>query len=445
MSQIDTKLSKISVISFGMGEFARAMIQTLLSTFMLFYLVNYAGIKATPIGIIILVARIWDAINDPIMGYIVDNTNSKLGKARPYVLYCCGPAVLLTFMLFAVPNGLSNTAKIAWVAVSYIGGGTLLTAVDVPYNTLMVRITDNPLERMSLARAKSILSIVGVSLPIFVINTVTVGADNPRLAYIKTVGAICIFILFSYLSVFFGTKEKIKTKEKNKLNIREGILVLRRNSNWIKLILIIFLYSVHYSMTSGVLLFYLSSYFKRPELLTPIMLIVLLTTVFASAFAKPLTKKYGKKNVLVGGLSLAFLGMFIRIVTGDPNIIVFTVCLLMYYIGCCLCLVCVYPMVADTIDYGEVKTGTRVESLAFAGLTFSSKAGIGFSTAILAVMIDNAGYLDGVIEQTPKVIKTLFATGVIIPAIVLIIMTIIGLLYNLDKLMLKYQDNGNKK
>ncbi|MGN1016870.1 MAG: MFS transporter [Faecousia sp.] len=183
-------LSKRSILAYGFGEFSRQGSGIVQSTFLLFYLVNYAGLKATYVGIMMMLAKIWDAINDPIMGTIVDNTNSKHGKVRPYLLYCSIPSGLFLLMLFAVPSGLSDVAKMIWVTVAYVGTGMLMTMVDVPYNTLMVRVTDSSQERMRMARSKGLIGTLGVLLPSMVIPMITGKASNVGTAYSIGVGIL---------------------------------------------------------------------------------------------------------------------------------------------------------------------------------------------------------------------------------------------------------------
>jgi len=127
---------------------------------MLFYLTDYVGIAPAAVGTMILIARIWDAANDPIMGTILDNTkpSAKWGKAKPYVLFGAIPMVLFFIMIFSVPQELSASMKLAWSYVAYIGFGMAFTVSSIAFLSMPMRITMNPDKRISLAMWVSLLS-----------------------------------------------------------------------------------------------------------------------------------------------------------------------------------------------------------------------------------------------------------------------------------------------
>lgn len=173
-----TTITKKSVIAYGMGGFGRQALLIIQSTFLMYYFVSVAGLDATWVGIMMMCAKVWDAINDPIMGSLVDNTHSKYGKVRPYILYGAVPLGLFFFGMFAIPMGMSQTAKMIWATVTYVGTGMLITLVEVPSQTLLVRLTDNSSDRMRLAQSKSLIGTFGVILPPILIPVLTDKAEN---------------------------------------------------------------------------------------------------------------------------------------------------------------------------------------------------------------------------------------------------------------------------
>lgn len=146
-STISKKLRRF----YGIGEFGQQLSVLTLNMYLLYFYTNVMGISGKAAGTLMLVARIWDAINDPVMGIVIDNTHSKHGKCRPYLLYCAVPAGLFLFLTFATPD-LSNTAKLVWAYVTYIGQGMLYTATGISYTSLISRITSDPIERVGLDR-----------------------------------------------------------------------------------------------------------------------------------------------------------------------------------------------------------------------------------------------------------------------------------------------------
>ncbi|MDL2328073.1 glycoside-pentoside-hexuronide (GPH):cation symporter [Ruminococcaceae bacterium OttesenSCG-928-A11] len=430
-------LSRGTVLSFGFGEFSRQASAIIQSTFLLFYLVNYAGLKATPVGIMIMVAKIWDAINDPIMGTIVDNTNSKYGKVRPYLLYGSVPAALFLLMLFTIPQGLSPTWKMIWATVAYVGTGMLTTLVDVPYNTLMVRITNSSEQRMRLARSKGIIGTIGVLLPALVIPIFTESVANPARGYAISVGIMAVAIAGAYLTVFKGTRETINTNDTNKLNFFAGLKTLFANKYWVKMVVSYTVYGVTYALSSGVMMFYVTAKYNNAALTTILMGMMMVAMVGASVVSKPLTDRLGKVKTVTLGLIVGIAGMVLRIISGDPSFAIMVIGTFCYGFCASIFTTCLMPMVSETVDYGELKTGIRVESLSFAGLTLASKTGQGVATAVLAVLLDAVGYIEGAGAQSEGVINGLLHIGATGPMVVLAIMLVVMLTYDMDK---KYPD-----
>lgn len=169
---------------YGVGEFGQQLSVLTLNLYLLYFYTNVLGISGKAAGILMLVARIWDAINDPMMGMIIDNTHSKHGKCRPYLLYCAVPAGLFLFLTFFAPN-LSNTGKLVWAYVTYIGQGMLYTATGISYTSLMSRISDKPMDRVALNQSRAFISMFAA----IVISSLTlkliegVGGGNERLGF----------------------------------------------------------------------------------------------------------------------------------------------------------------------------------------------------------------------------------------------------------------------
>lgn len=432
-------LSKKSILAYGFGEFSRQGSGIVQSTFLLFYLVNYAGLKATYVGIMMMLAKIWDAINDPIMGTIVDNTNSKYGKVRPYLLYCSIPSGLFLLMLFAVPSGMSDLAKMIWVTVAYVGTGMLMTMVDVPYNTLMVRVTDSSQERMRMARSKGLIGTLGVLLPSMVIPMITGKASNVGMAYTIGVGIFAALFAASYLIVFAGTRETITVQKENRLNIWDGLRTLFSNKYYVKMVLVYLVYGASYSITSGVMMFYVTAKYNNAMLTSILMVFMFISMMGATAVSKPLTDKLGKVKTVILGLLIGAIGLGLRVITRDFSPVIMIFGIFCYGIGASLYTTCLFPMTSETVDYGELKTGVRVESLSFAGMTLASKTGQGIATALIAFLLDTIGYVEGAGAQGESVVNGLMHIGATLPAVVLLAMVVVLLTYDMDKRHSQYK------
>lgn len=163
------------------------------------------------------------------MGSLVDSTHSKYGKVRPYILYGSIPLAVCFFAMFAIPQGFSQTGKMVWATVFYVATGMLFTLVEVPSQTLLVRLTDDSSERMRLARAKSVIGTFGVILPPVVIPLIMEKVSNQWLAYAVSVGAFSVLIAVTYLMTFADTKERVELNDNSHIGLFQGLNALFAN------------------------------------------------------------------------------------------------------------------------------------------------------------------------------------------------------------------------
>lgn len=440
-----TAISKKSVIAYGMGGFGRQALMIIQSTFLMYYFVSVAGLDATAVGIMMMCAKVWDAINDPIMGSLVDNTHSKYGKVRPYILYGAVPLGLMFFGLFAIPMGLSQTAKMIWATVTYIGTGMLITLVEVPSQTLLVRLTDNSSDRMRLARSKSLIGTFGVILPPILIPVITDKASNQWLAYAVCIGAFAVAISVCYLITFAGTKERVDTGNEKPIGLFTGLKALFSNKYYMKYTLSYLLYGGAHALISGVIMFYLTARYHSASLTTVLSMIMMVGMFGASLFGKNLSDLWGKDKTCIFGLILSVAGLVLRIVTADYNLAIIIIGIFLYSVGAALFMACLWPMVGDAIDYGELKSDMRPESMAFAGVTLISKIGEGISAALLGIALDAIGYVKDAAVQSPSTIAGLRHLGSTVPLVFMVGMLLVLLTNDMDKKHGQYQEALRQK
>ena len=162
MEQKTTKISFWERFSYGCGDLGCNIIYSAMSAFLLFYYTDYVHISAGIVGTIMLVSRIFDGVTDLIMGVIVDRTKSKMGKCRPWILRMAIPFAIAGILLFSVPSGLGQTAKIAYIFITYnLVSSVIYTAINVPYATLNALITQDQYERSVLSIFRMILATTG--------------------------------------------------------------------------------------------------------------------------------------------------------------------------------------------------------------------------------------------------------------------------------------------
>lgn len=405
-----TKYLKTSEIaSFATAGFGRSMMYTLMSTFALIFYTDM-GIDAVHAGAIILAARIFDALNDPIMGIIVDKTKTKYGKMRPFLKWAPLPIAIATTLLFYTPATDSYTAKVAFAAFSYILWGMCFTVQDVPFWGLSSAVTPLENERTKFMSTARVCCTVGGILPT-VIVPVLKSSLGLRSGYFWS--GVIFGVIGSALSTlaFFGTKERVETESDN-TTTKELFGALVKNK---PLLLIIFASLLGSTMvmaqTAGS---YLSIYLIKDSGIIPQGILLTVLTVAIGAGMIPamvllpiLRKHFSLKQIYIGS---AFFGALVTAALwfiGYSNVYVLLVFLVLYGLPLGIFNVITYALVADAVDYNEYKTGKRTEGVCFAAQTLISKANAGISTFAVSVMLKLIDFkspietvVDGVVQTT---------------------------------------------
>ena len=451
-------------ICFTVGAFGRSGIYTLMSMFTLVFFQNGAGLSLSQGTTIILIGRIFDALNDPVMGMIVDRTKSKWGKMRPYLLFAPVPIAICTILLFTAPFKEGSTAAFVWALVTYILWGVAFTVQDVPFWGLSSVITPLESERTSFISTARLGSTFGGILPALLVP-------------------ILIFALLGCglsILIFFVSKERVP-KMDHTPSFKETFVVLGKN----KLLLIVIAASVLGStmVTANQCADYIGNYIiiqnytdfrqifmdflpgaqstlvpnvdaaaaynfwiPRGTIVTTLTVAIGVGMVPAMAIFPLLRKKFSLKQIYIGSALFGFAvhGLCYVILAQDvTKINIFILWIFLFLMGLPLGIynVITYALIADSIDYLEWKTGERQEGVCFAFQTFLSKVNAAIATfvfgqllaqtdfkAVDKSLVDNAGR-QIFFEQSVSTQKMLLALVTIVPAVGFIL-TIIPMFFN---------------
>ena len=214
----DAKLSFIERFAYGIGDYAGNLVYSAISAFLLVYYTNVVGASAAAAASMIAISKILDGVSDLIMGYIVDHTHSKYGKARPWIARLCIPLAVCTVLMFSVPSSFAGPVQIAYMFLTYNLVSTIFyTGINVPYATMNSLMTRNRYERGLLGNFRMLLATAGT----MTINTVVLkmtGFFGGGDAYTQsgwTLTFIVLMIVFVVLNMFmfFTCKERVKEEE----------------------------------------------------------------------------------------------------------------------------------------------------------------------------------------------------------------------------------------
>lgn len=445
-------------MAYAVGALGQGMVYAIMSSYISdFYL---SVLKLTPVFVLLLMllARIWDAVNDPIMGYIVDRSNFKNGKMRPYLIFTPIPIAILTVLLFFAPN-LSGWQLMVYAAVTYIAWGMIYTASDVPFWSLPNVMTPNPDERgniISNARTANgigsavpmaIFMVLGFILPKFNLS----GTELEKTKYM-TIALICAILgNLLFVRVYFKTKERVNIPAPPKKAKGEpGALKLIFTCKPLILTALMGILSsarymyqagaVHvarYSFYIGKDLTGLSASEQETALQSNISLV---STVFAVATAAGmfgamlvmplLFKKFNYKQIVIFTSIIGFAASMAIWFIGYEH---FWACVPFLVLSCIPCgaiNICAFAMVGDCLDYMEWKTGRRLTGIGSAIQSFVTKLGNAISTSFIVLMyiivnLDvasiNANVTANPLEMSSTVRTGMFSLVSIIPGISLLI------------------------
>lgn len=210
------------------------------------------------VGTIMLVSRVFDGISDIIMGIIVDRTKSRFGKARPWLLRMCIPFAISGILLFSVPAGWGDTAKLVYVFITYNLTSTVIyTAINVPYSSLNALMTQDPYERSVLSIFRNVLATCGTLM----INLVTLPLvkffGDDAAAWTKAFFVLGFLAIVAFLINFAFCKERVKPASAGEsgtakdVPVKDGILALFKNKYWIMMTLVLALFFLYYGINGG--------------------------------------------------------------------------------------------------------------------------------------------------------------------------------------------------
>lgn len=428
----NASLSFVERFAYGSGDFANNIVYSAITIFLVFYYTDVIGMNAGTIGTIMLVSRVLDGVLDLLMGFVVDRTKSKHGKARVWIARMTIPYAISGIILFSVPTHASNMFKIVYIFLSYNLSQVIFTAILIPYSTMNALMTQNQYERGLLGIFRMLLATVGT---IF-INTFTLKAvkffGNDAKAWTLTFTAFGVISILVLLFTFFGTKERVLEEDKeDKVPIKEGVISLFKNKYWCMIAGIVFLmyFVLTVSGASGV--YYAKSVLGNQDLVVQIgnaATITQVTTMFFTAF---FIKKWGKRNSFFLGMIFMLLGSIVMLISPTFNIVITGN--ILKGIGGGFAASAMFGMLSDTIEYGEWKTGIRVAGLANAASSFGSKVGSGVGGAILGWILSLGKYDGTVAVQSPSAITAINTVYIYLPIAITAICLLLLYYYKLDK------------
>lgn len=435
--------TKKEAAGYLVGMFGQNLIYNIVATGLYFYFQNVICLPAMALGWIMTIARIWDAVNDPMMGTIVDKTHSKWGKCRPYLIIfpaIIGVITILTFVNGNYAEAPSNAQKVlivAWAAVSYIAWGMCFTVCDIPLWGITSLMTEDENDRSKiLGLARMVAGVGGIGVLVVQVAQALAGAFNGDMqkAFIVTVVIMTVVatILFEFAGIF--TRERVEKSEKS-YTFKENFQIMFGNKPFrqilisgilrspIQLLMIVAMTLVTYYYANGNIMNILKTNedgsiagidFKILIGLGSVAVGLFVGQFVAMGVTPLIIKKVEKKTLyniysIAGAVPFALIFVFFKVSGGDLTSTVWSI-----VIGICMLFasasfgginVLQSVMIADCVDYEEYHNGIRTDGVFFSGQSFITKLAAGISTIISSAVYAFVGYSGVNVDKLNKAIE----------------------------------------
>lgn len=416
------KIKMREKLSFAMANFGNIPVMTLINGYLLIFYTNICGLSPAACATLFLIARFLDAINDPLVGFMIDHLPTrKMGHFRPTLILgtilCSANFLLLWFGPM-----LSTSGKLAIAYVSYILLGVLFPVMDISLNSLLPVMTEDMKERNSLSSIKGLAYVIG-ALVIGVAAPLILGDTSNKQGYINLVLIMTAVIFFFSIIGTMGVKERVKPQMENSYSVKELFKILSQKPVYITFLAVL-LYSIGSNIVNAANTYFYTYIFEDLTLASIITLITCVTVFPATMVIGNLIGRFGKKKMYAIGLALAGLAPIIRLLD-VRNIPLLIVSVLIAGIGAGFAAPLNYGIQADNTDYIEVSMGIRAEGAVASLSSFVSKCAMGIGGAIPGYLLQLAGFDSKAAVQNDNVINVIVLCVLILPAIVNVVAIVI--------------------
>ena len=426
------RLRLSQLVGYGAGDAANNLAFSMTSMFLLLYYTDVVGISAAAAGTLFLVVRVWDAFADVFAGRQIDRTMTRWGKFRPFILFGSLPLLLLSMATFTVPGGLGGTGRLVYAYLTYAALGLAYSLVNIPYGSLASAMTQVPNERAKLASFRMAGTALTIIMLSFVVAPQIKNAANLQQSLTLTTGLFVVLGFGLYLLVFRTAKEDV-VRDVAHVSLKQSLGTLKGNRPLLMLCL-----SAVAFLTGMFTLQTLQAYYAR-DVLGDANYFIILTVVstglmIAVAPVVPrLARTLGKKwsYVAAGALAVvAAIGIALTPPSAPGLAIGFFA---LYGVGLAAVNTLMFALEADTVEYGEWRSGVRTEGTTYAMFSFTRKVGQAVGGAAAAYGLGVAGYVAKSHQQAPATLDGIRHLAGFVPAVFIALGVLVMVFYPLTE------------
>ncbi|MBR8534065.1 MFS transporter [Carboxylicivirga sediminis] len=430
-------------IGYGFGDAASSMFWKIFSIFLPIFYTDVFGISAAAVGTMLLVTRIWDTANDPLMGILCDRTNTKWGKFRPYLLWMAVPFGVAGLLMFTTPD-FGLTGKLIYAYLTYTLMMMVYTAINVPYASLLGVMSPVSDDRTSFASYRMAFAFAGSILVVLIYQPLVDGFKTvfaETTAYQLTMLVVGSIVIGMFLLTFSWTRERILPPKGQKNNLKEDLKNLAGNIPWFILLGAGVATLVFNSVRDGVTLYYFKYFISDDVALswtnatftfsTLYLFLGQSTNMIGVIMAKSVSSLLGKRRTFMYAMFGAAILSACFFFAGKNQLwLIYTLQALISF-----CAGIVFPllwsMYADAADYSEWKTGRRATGLVFSASSMSQKLGWTIGGSITLWLLALYGF-EANVEQSSETLRGIKYMMSFVPGAAALLSGLVMMLYQLN-------------
>jgi glycoside/pentoside/hexuronide:cation symporter, GPH family len=444
---INGKISVKEKVGYAMGDTASNLFWQTFSMFLLYFYTDVFGISAAAAGTMFLLTRIWDSVNDPIMGIIADRTTTRWGKFRPYLLWLALPFGVIGLLTFTTPD-FTPQGKLIYAYITYTLMMMVYTAINIPYSALMGVVTPNSLERTSLSSYRFVAAFMGgLIVQASALRMVKFfGQGNEATGWQWTMSVFAGLAVALFIVTFLSTKERVQPPKAQKTSLKHDIKDLMANVPWVFLFIVGIFFLSYVSIRNGAIMYFFKYFvddqtiqlfgksynFSHDSLAASFMVVGSAANIVGITLTRWFSNLLGKRGAFMTLMGVAAVLTTIFYFLGPEHVLHMFVLQTVISFASGPIAAIMWAMYADTADYSEYKTGRRATGLVFSASTMAQKLGWTIGGALAGWLLAAFGFQANT-AQTAEAQHGIRLLISLIPAVGAVISLCFMFFYKLDE------------